>query len=49
MANDKTRKFSSIIVDGVAQAPSRAMLHAVGFEDSDFKNRRSVSLRPGAW
>ena len=37
MANDKTRKFSSIIVDGVAQAPSRAMLHAVGFEDADFK------------
>ncbi len=37
MANDKTRKFSSIIVDGVAQAPSRAMLHAVGFDDADFK------------
>ncbi len=37
MANDKTRKFSSIIVDGVTQAPSRAMLHAVGFEDADFK------------
>jgi dihydroxy-acid dehydratase len=37
MANDKTRKFSSIIVDGVAQAPSRAMLHAVGFSDDDFK------------
>jgi dihydroxy-acid dehydratase len=37
MANDKTRKFSSIIVDGIAKAPSRAMLHAVGFEDDDFK------------
>jgi len=37
MVNDKTRKFSSIIVDGVAQAPSRAMLHAVGFDDDDFK------------
>ena len=37
MADDKTRKFSSIIVDGVAQAPSRAMLHAVGFDDDDFK------------
>ena len=37
MADDKTRKFSSIIVDGIAQAPSRAMLHAVGFEDADFK------------
>jgi dihydroxy-acid dehydratase len=37
MAKDKTRKFSSIIVDGIAQAPSRAMLHAVGFDDDDFK------------
>lgn len=37
MSDDKTRKFSSSIVDGVAQAPSRAMLHAVGFEDADFK------------
>ncbi len=37
MANDKIRKFSSIIVDGVARAPSRAMLHAVGFSDVDFK------------
>ncbi|MCW8852536.1 MAG: dihydroxy-acid dehydratase [Gammaproteobacteria bacterium] len=37
MANDKTRKFSSIIVDGISKAPSRAMLHAVGFEDDDFK------------
>lgn len=34
---DSKRKFSSIIVDGVAQAPSRAMLHAVGFDDGDFK------------
>lgn len=36
MANDR-RKYSSVIVDGVEQAPSRAMLHAVGFEDADFK------------
>ena len=35
MSNDK-RKHSSIIVDGVEQAPSRAMLRAVGFEDEDF-------------
>jgi dihydroxy-acid dehydratase len=34
---DSRRKFSSIIVDGVEHAPSRAMLHAVGFEDADFK------------
>lgn len=31
------RKYSSVIVDGVAQAPSRAMLHAVGFTREDFK------------
>jgi len=33
----ETRKFSSIVVDGVERAPSRAMLRAVGFEDGDFK------------
>jgi dihydroxy-acid dehydratase len=31
------RRYSSEIVDGVAQAPSRAMLRAVGYKDSDFK------------
>ena len=30
------RKYSKIVVDGVEQAPSRAMLRAVGFEDKDF-------------
>lgn len=30
------RRHSSKIVDGVAQAPSRAMLYATGFEDEDF-------------
>tara|TARA_B100001029_G_scaffold27403_1_gene19747 strand:- start:1845 stop:3512 length:1668 start_codon:yes stop_codon:yes gene_type:complete len=34
--SDKKRKYSSIIVDGVEQAPSRAMLRAVGFEEEDF-------------
>ncbi|MGD2160909.1 MAG: dihydroxy-acid dehydratase [Gammaproteobacteria bacterium] len=43
MANDKTRKYSSVIVDGVAQAPSRAMLHAVGFSDEDF-NKSQVGI-----
>jgi dihydroxy-acid dehydratase len=33
---DNKRKYSSIIVDGVEQAPSRAMLRAVGFKDKDF-------------
>jgi dihydroxy-acid dehydratase len=40
MANsgDKsTRTFSSLVVDGMERAPSRAMLHAVGFNNEDFK------------
>lgn len=40
MANsgDKsTRRFSSQVVDGMERAPSRAMLHAVGFSNEDFK------------
>ena len=37
MSNKNRRKYSKIVVDGVAQAPSRAMLRAVGFEDADFK------------
>ncbi|MEM8982291.1 MAG: dihydroxy-acid dehydratase [Pseudomonadota bacterium] len=37
MTNDKDqRRYSSQIVDGVEQAPSRAMLRAVGFDDADF-------------
>ena len=36
--NDKSnRKYSSIVVDGIEQAPSRAMLRAVGFKEEDFK------------
>ena len=31
------RQYSSVVVDGVAQAPSRAMLRAVGYKDADFK------------
>ena len=43
MSNDNNnsetsrRKYSSLVVDGVEQAPSRAMLRAVGFEEGDFK------------
>ena len=33
----RTRAFSSKIVDGMERAPSRAMLHAVGFTTNDFK------------
>jgi len=36
MTDDKRRPYSSIVVDGVAQAPSRAMLYPVGFKEEDF-------------
>jgi dihydroxy-acid dehydratase len=32
-----TRKYSRLVVDGVKQTPSRAMLRAVGFVDADFE------------
>ncbi len=32
-----SRPYSRIVVDGVKQAPSRAMLRAVGFGDADFE------------
>jgi dihydroxy-acid dehydratase len=38
------RRYSSEVVDGVAQAPSRAMLRAVGFTDEDFgKNQVGIA------
>src|SRR5579872_5008116 len=39
MRKSKTdpRQYSRVVVDGVKQAPSRAMLRAVGFEDADFE------------
>ena len=36
MKDSDLRKHSSIVTDGVEQAPSRAMLRAVGFKDEDF-------------
>lgn len=36
MSKDKRREFSSAVVDGMQRAPSRAMLHAVGFSETDF-------------
>jgi dihydroxy-acid dehydratase len=36
-AGSGDRQYSSVVVDGVAQAPSRAMLRAVGFTDADFR------------
>ena len=32
-----TRRYSRVVVDGLKQTPSRAMLRAVGFLDSDFE------------
>ena len=34
--DNKPRIFSSLVVDGMERAPSRAMLHAVGFTTEDF-------------
>lgn len=31
------RRYSALVTDGAERAPSRAMLHAVGFKDADFK------------
>ena len=36
-AKPNTRKYSSLVVDGVDRAPSRSMLRAVGFDDADFR------------
>jgi len=36
MTDQRSRKYSSPVVDGVTRAPSRAMLRAVGFDDADF-------------
>lgn len=36
MSDKDLRKYSRIVVDGTKQAPSRAMLRAVGFGDDDF-------------
>jgi dihydroxy-acid dehydratase len=35
-ASHDVRPFSRIVVDGITQAPARAMLRAVGFGDQDF-------------
>ena len=49
MSREKTvkkadiRKYSSLVVDGVDRAPSRSMLRAVGFGDSDF-NRPQIGI-----
>ena len=41
--NNPTRPFSSQVVDGMERAPSRAMLHAVGFTSEDF-NKPQIGI-----
>ena len=36
MSEKELRRYSRVVVDGDEQAPSRAMLRGVGFEDADF-------------
>lgn len=36
MEEKELRRYSRVVVDGVEQAPSRAMLRAVGFAEADF-------------
>src|SRR5690554_6936297 len=36
MTQDKQRRHSSQVVDGLTKAPARAMLRAVGFGEADF-------------
>jgi dihydroxy-acid dehydratase len=43
MPADTKRPFSSLVVDGMERAPSRAMLHAVGFRDEDF-NKPQIGI-----
>jgi len=37
MSDKELRRYSRVVVDGDEQAPSRAMLRAVGFTEEDFK------------
>ncbi|HEY5643591.1 MAG TPA: dihydroxy-acid dehydratase [Woeseiaceae bacterium] len=36
MSEKELRRYSRVVVDGIEQAPSRAMLRAVGFSEEDF-------------
>ena len=37
MSDDKRRRYSAPVVDGIGKSASRAMLRAVGFTDEDFR------------
>src|SRR5262249_36767150 len=44
----ETRAHSSLVVDGVKQAPARAMLRAVGFAEGDFTKSQIRIASPWA-
>ena len=41
--DNNMRSFSSLVVDGMERAPSRALLHAVGFTNEDF-NKPQIGI-----
>ena len=43
MSEKELRRYSRVVVDGDEQAPSRAMLRAVGFDEADF-NRPQIGI-----
>lgn len=43
MSDKELRRYSRVVVDGAEQAPSRAMLRAVGFTEQDF-NRPQIGI-----
>ena len=43
MEEKELRRYSRVVVDGVQQAPSRAMLRAVGFDEEDF-NKPQIGI-----
>ena len=43
MSEKELRRYSRVVVDGIEQAPSRAMLRAVGFTEDDF-NRPQIGI-----
>ena len=50
MSEKELRRYSRVVVDGDEQAPSRAMLRAVGFDEDDFQapaDRHRINLEHG--
>ena len=47
MSEKELRRYSRVVVDGVEQAPSRAMLRAVGFSEEDFQRPQVFPQKVG--